>query len=421
MDNERVYVPLQGSGVSALTRETGELVWAERADTRWAPLVSDGRLFIVLPDGIRAMEAETGHTVWNSSLEHPVSASPVAHGALLLVPTEGNEILALDVADGRVAWRRPLGSPTRQPVATLESMVVAALADGRVVALDAASSEVLWDRPLPGTLSAPATARDRVFVGSTNNFFYALDADNGKEAWRWRTGGDVVGAAATDDRVYFVSLDNVLRAVNRDNGNQQWKAEIPTRPSAPPLAVGDVVLLTGVAPRLDAYVGKTGAVLGNYTAPTDIEGVPAIDPNLQPYQVAIVSLTRDGRITALRPTRMMLPDPPLVPLLELPGRELPPERLPTRKTPNSQLPRHVSGTIALGVDRLGIGSCQVSPLLLPVTADRRQVRTGALRRRLAGDDRKRKRSDPFDAGDDLLAGLQEPLFTAIRSACAGAP
>jgi outer membrane protein assembly factor BamB len=363
MDTERVYVPVQGSGVRAFSRATGELLWAESAGTRWAPLVSDGRLFIVLPDGIRAMEAATGHSLWNYSLDRPVSALPVAHGARLLVPTEAGDIIALAVADGTVSWTRPLGSPTRHPMAVQDSTVATALADGRVIALDADTGELLWERSLPGTLSAPATARDRVFVGSTNNFFYALDAGSGREVWRWRTGGDVVGAAATDDRVYFVSLDNILRAVNRDNGNQRWKADIPTRPSAPPVAVGDVVVLTGVAPRLDGFVGRTGAVLGNYTAPTDLQGVPAIDPNLQPFQVAIVSLTRDGRVTALRPTRMMLPDPPLAPLLELPGRELPPERLPRTlhvPTPDVRLPRHVSGTPSRGVGRSGAGSDRIA-------------------------------------------------------------
>jgi outer membrane protein assembly factor BamB len=330
MDAQRVYVPVQGGGVRALARSNGDLVWAEAADTRWPPLVSHGRVFIVLPNGLRAMDASTGNTLWNHPLEDAASAHPRAHGDLLIVPTEGAELLALNVADGAVAWRRPLGARTLHPAASLDSALHVTTSDGRVIAMEAATGTVTWERSLPGSLSAPATARDRVFVGSTNNFFYALDADNGRDAWRWRTGGDVLGAAAAHDRVYFVALDNLLRAVNRDNGNQQWKADIPTRPAGPPIVVGDVVMLMGVSPRLDAFVGKTGEVLGTYTAPLEsqFEGIPAIDPDLKPFQVSIVTVVRDGTVTALRPTRMMLPDPPLVPFLELPGRELPADRLP---------------------------------------------------------------------------------------------
>lgn len=339
MDAERVYVPVQGRGVRALSRKTGDVVWTEAADTRWPPVVASGRLFIVLPGGLRAMDAATGNTLWNHALGQPVSTLPLAYRDTLFVSNAAG-LMALNAVDGSVVWQRPLGSPIRHPAATLESMVVVTTAAGQVVAFETATGKVLWERSLPGELSAPATARDRVFVGSTNNFFYALDADNGKEAWRWRTGGDVVGAAAAHDRVYFVSLDNLLRAVNRDNGNQQWKADIPTRPAAPPIVVGDVVVLTGVSPRLDAFVGKTGEVVGNYTAPLEaqFEGTPAIDADLKPFQVAIVTLVRDGSVTGLRPARMMLPDPPLVPLPALPGRELPPERLPKPPQAQTQLP-----------------------------------------------------------------------------------
>jgi outer membrane protein assembly factor BamB len=338
MDTERVYVPVRARGFRALARRTGEVVWTEAADTRWPPVVTNGRLFIVLPESIRAMAAATGNPLWSYSPPQPVSTVPSAHGEMLFVPTEAGDLIALHAADGAIAWRRPLGSPTRHPVAFLEAAVVVTTTDGRVLALETATGKALWERSLPGTLSAPATARDRVFVGSTNNFFYALDADHGKEAWRWRTGGDVIGAAAAHDRVYFVSLDNLLRAVNRDNGNQQWKAEVPTRPAGPPIVVGDVVVMTGVSPRLDAFVGKTGEVLGNYTSPLEsqFEGTPAIDPDLKPFHVSIVTLVRDGSVTALRPTRMMLPDPPLVPLLALPGREVPIERLPRISPPQTQ-------------------------------------------------------------------------------------
>ena len=335
MDGERVYVPVEGSGVRALLRSSGAVAWSEAAGTRWAPVAADGRLFIVLPDGIRAMQASTGVGLWEFALDRPASAAPRVHGTLLIVPTEAGEIVALDAATGKLAWRRSLGSPSKHPPAFIDTLGIVTTDDGRVIALDVPTGEARWERSLPGTLSPPATARDRVFVGSTNNFFYALDPDDGKEVWRWRTGGDVVGAAATEDRVYFASLDNILRAVNRDNGNQQWKAEISTRPAGPPVAVGDVVVVVGVAPRLEAFVGKTGAALGSYVASTDLQGAPAIDPELKPFQVAIAALTHDGSVVGLRPTRMMLPDPPLGPLLQLPGRELPPERLPRTSPPHT--------------------------------------------------------------------------------------
>jgi outer membrane protein assembly factor BamB len=329
MDNERVYVPVEGGGLRAFARETGEPIWDAVLETTWPPVPGNTSLFVGSPGRVVALDAETGGVRWSRPLSADCSAPLLLLRDSIVAATDNGEVLALRTEDGGVIWTRQVGSRTRHTVARLVSRdaIVLVLDDNRIIALETKSGSVLWERSLPGTLSAPATARDRVFVGSTNNFFYALDSDSGEEAWRWRTGGDVVGAAAADDRVYFVSLDNILRGVNRSNGNQQWKAQIPTRPSTPPIAVGDVVVMVGVAPRLDGFVGKTGAVLGSYTAATDLVGAPAIDANLQPFRVALAVFTRDGRITALRSTRMTLPDPPLVPLLKLPGRELPPERL----------------------------------------------------------------------------------------------
>ena len=155
-----------------------------------------------------------------------------------------------------------------------------------------------------------------MLVGSTNNFLYALNAENGRIAWKWRTGGDVIGAAADADIVYLASLDNVLRAVNRNNGNQRWKTEIPTRPSVPPIGFGDIVVLAGVAPQLDSFLGKTGAVQGNYQAPSDLQGAPLIDRTLTPYRVAIVVIGRDGTVIARFSPETTPDDPRLAKVLD---------------------------------------------------------------------------------------------------------
>jgi outer membrane protein assembly factor BamB len=334
MDAERVYVPLRTRGFHALSRQTGSLIWAEAIDLAQPPLVQADLLIAPLPDSLRGLDPTTGRMQWSQPLPRPLAGPLTPAGEVVLALTDAGELLAIRPRDGTVAWRMALGAGSKfSPAFLPPSLIVVALVDGRVVALDSKTGESIWEQKLPGILSAPAAGRDRVFVGSTNNFFYALNAKTGREEWKWRTGGDVVGAAVDNDRVYFVSLDNVLRAVNRGNGNQLWKIAIPTRPSLPPIAFDDIVVLTGVAPQVDAYNGKTGAALGSLTTTAELEGNALIDEDAKPFTIAVVTLTRDGRVSALRPIALMFPDPPLTPLMKLPGREVTADRPPRPTKP----------------------------------------------------------------------------------------
>jgi outer membrane protein assembly factor BamB len=334
MDAERVYVPLRDRGFQALSRKTGSVVWTEAADLAQPPHLEGDLLIVALPGTLRGLDPRTGTPQWSQTLPRPLAAPLASAGDVVLALTDASEVIAFRPATGDVVWRKALGGTSRSSPAFLApSLIAVTLTDGRVLALDAKTGNVEWEQKLPGSLSAPAVGRDRVFVGSTNNFFYALNAKSGREEWKWRTGGDVTGVAVDKDRVYFVSLDNVLRAVNRGNGNQLWKIAIPTRPAVAPIAFDDVVVLTGVAPQVDAYNGKTGAVLGSLTASAELEGPALIDPEPKPFEVAVITLTRDGRVSGLRPTALTFPDPPLGPLLKLPGRELLPDRLPRPSRP----------------------------------------------------------------------------------------
>ncbi len=107
-----------------------------------------------------------------------------------------------------------LGAAARsRAVAGDNDAIYLTVSDGRVdLAQPASMDPARWEQQLPGMLSEPAEADGRVFVGSTDNFFYALDARNGSVRWKWRSGGDVIGAAAADDLVFITSLDNIIRA-----------------------------------------------------------------------------------------------------------------------------------------------------------------------------------------------------------------
>ena len=327
MDQDRVYIPLRQDLLVALGRETGLVEWTRAIDTADPVVVGHATLFTVSRGRIRALDVATGADLWSVAVEGTITAPLVWDSGWLIAIAEPGDVLAFRAADGLLIWRRALGAPSPHPaVPGGDNALYVTLADGRVVALELEHGETLWEQTLPGILSEPAAARDRVFVGSTDNFFYALDADTGSLTWKWRNGGDVLGAAADGDVVYLASLDNVIRAVNRGNGNQRWLKSTGTRPVLPPRAFSGIVVLPGLMPGVTAFIGDTGAVMGTH-ASGNLMGPPLLDAAVKPFQVAIVTITREGVVEALRPTGMMFREAASVPLTVVPGRTLSRERM----------------------------------------------------------------------------------------------
>ncbi|MBF8300374.1 MAG: hypothetical protein HW394_744 [Acidobacteria bacterium] len=328
MDQDRIYIPLRQDLLIALNRETGLLDWVRTIDIASPVVVANASLFAVSRGMIHALDAATGDDLWSVPVDTAITAPLLWDSGWLIAIVEPGEVLAFRATDGALMWRHAVGAPSSYPaVPGGEQALYFSLADGRVVALGLERGEPLWEQKLPGTLSEPAVARDRVFVGSTDNFFYAFDADDGSLAWKWRNGGDVIGAAADGDVVYFASLDNIIRAVNRGNGNQRWKQPTGARPILPPRASGGIVVLPGLMPAITVFVGETGEVMGTHVAAGNLVGGPLVDPVLRPFRVAVVTITREGVVEALRPVGVMFREAALVSMPALPGRALARERI----------------------------------------------------------------------------------------------
>ena len=334
MDAERVYIPIQPEEIQALSRATGAPLWRQDVESVWPPVLVDGVLYIAASDEIHALDSATGDRKWRTSFELPMIAPIASAGNLVIGVLEKGAVVAFAAEDGRMMWTRDLGAPAHFTPVSDGTRVFFALDDSRVIALSLADGSQAWEQKLEGKLYQPSVDRDRVFVGSDNNYLYALDNKHGRLAWKWRTGGDVLGIS-TDEKggAYYASLDNVLRSVNRGNGNQRWIKEVPTRPLLPPMTFTDgpeyedIVILTGVTSEIDEFGAKKGVAAGMYQPPSDILGPPLIDPVLKPYSVAMVVITRDGRAIGLRPSAMMLPEPMITPLTELPGIHLDRDRI----------------------------------------------------------------------------------------------
>jgi outer membrane protein assembly factor BamB len=321
MDEARVYIPLQGEHFIAINRETGATVWTADIESAWPPLVRDGVVHLAASDELHALDAATGEHKWRVPLGRGPMASMALVKDVLVVPVTPDEVWVFRASDGHRLWGQSLGGSVGPASLAVDATGIYLALGERLVRIMLADGRVRWDKTLSGSLRNPTLARDRIFVGSTTNDFYAFEPDNGALAWTWRFGGDVVGATATDSLVFVASLDNLVRGLNRGNGNQVWKRALTTRPAQPPGVVDGVVMVAGIA-SLATFNARTGMPIATFDAPSELQGAPLIDPAPKPFGVSLIVLTADGRAIGLRPTEMMFRERPLDAFTALPGRVL---------------------------------------------------------------------------------------------------
>jgi hypothetical protein len=327
MDSVRVYVPLQDARLIAIERDTGLLTWTRRLHSLFTPLVTGDHILVLQGAALRVLDAATGEDRGGAVFDAPLIAPLRLAGPLLLATLAPGDIVALDAMTLRELWRHSLGSPPPHPPSTHGLTAYVVSADSRLLALSLTDGRLLWEHVLPGILSEPVAIAERVYVGSTDNHLYAFDPESGALRWKMVGGGDVIGAAADAGRIFYVSLDNIVRALNQGNGNQRWREDAGTRPIAPPMAFGDLVIVPGVAPAVRVFNGRTGVAIGSIAPAQGTPfGAPLIDRTLPAFRPSLFLLTLEGTLEAHRAAPMMFRE--LAPAATaLPGRVVPREVL----------------------------------------------------------------------------------------------
>ena len=328
-DSARAYVALRNDSLTAVDLQTGEVVWAVEQRLDHPPVAGDG--VVVGASGSRFLgwRASDGYELWSTDLGSAIASPPLWDTGWLVAVTMTGEMVVLRGSDGKELWRRALGETSTVRPAISGGRLFAALADGRIVVLALGDGALLWERALPGRPQG-ILPLDALFVGSTDNLLYRLRLENGAVDWYWRTGGDIVGTPIADrEHVYFNARDNVLRALDRRNGARRWRSVLEGRPTAGPLRVDSVVVVSGVSPNVDLFDAETGLPRGRYVAPSELAALPHVIPNAHPPSPNLILVTGTGEMVALAtaagpptltfgmPFEPLLPRPPEVGLADL--------------------------------------------------------------------------------------------------------
>ncbi|QSX77724.1 outer membrane protein assembly factor BamB [Agrilutibacter solisilvae] len=212
-----------------------------RIGARQGPAVADGRVYAAaLKGGVRALDLQTGKTVWHHESDLLISGGPGVGDGLVVAGGLDGEVIALDAATGEEKWTAKIPAEiVAAPTIGLGSVFVHS-ADGRVTALDAASGERRWfwtHEPPALTLrgnDAVSLGPGFVFVGNDDGSVTALSATDGHSLWslpvaqpEGRTEldrvADVDGTPILDGTtLYATSFKKQTLAIDAPSGRPVW-------------------------------------------------------------------------------------------------------------------------------------------------------------------------------------------------------
>jgi outer membrane protein assembly factor BamB len=311
-DKERVYLPLAGGTIVALTARDGQLFWRSDMGGEFSasPIADETAIYVASEitgpsngpnrssGALRALSREGGVTQWMTPLVTPLRGALATGDGKLFAGGSDGRAYAFDKQTGGVLWSIPFPSPfSGQPVLK-SGRVYFGSEDGTLLALEEATGKVLWRFRTQGTVRGPvALDNENVYFGSGDGYVYAVTADKGRLKWRKRTGAGVEAVALVGDMLLAASLDNFAYLLN-DKGAMLWKKQLPGRISSRPLTVEEAALFTPLSSSAAVVLSLKDGKQVN-TLPTEEELTSSAAPIL--VGDAVIVTTEHGLLAFARP------------------------------------------------------------------------------------------------------------------------
>jgi outer membrane protein assembly factor BamB len=315
-DNERVYLPLAGGTIVALTARDGKLFWRSDmgGELSASPVADESAIYVASETtgspneprrsggALRALSREGGVTQWMTPLITPVRGALAIGGGKVFAGGSDGRAYAFDKHTGGVLWSIPFTSPFAGQPVLKAGRVFFGSEDGALLALEESTGRLLWRFRTKGAVRGPvAVDKENVYFGSGDGYVYAVSADRGRLKWRKRTGAGVEAVTLTGDMLLVASLDNFAYLLN-DKGAMLWKKLLPGRISSQPLTVAETALFTPLSSSAAVVLSlKDGKQVNSL--PTEEELTSSASPIL--VGDAVIVTTEHGLLAFARPTNVV--------------------------------------------------------------------------------------------------------------------
>lgn len=264
---------------------------------------SEGRLL--------ALHARTGERRWQRDLLLPLRTSPRLAGAMLLLLTADNQLLALNRTSGELLWSHRGISEITAPLhaalpAARDGVVLVTYSSGELVALDQKSGTVLWEDTVAsgsGDLRqqshvTPLMARGLSF-GAGPERIVAYETSSGRRIWERKVPARQAPWLAGNS-LFLLTPNAQVAAIRGTDGGIHWVRDLPAEADGAPIlwygpvVAGGKVWIVGNHGVLLALSPQDGAELMQLDIPDDIMTTPVVADE------TLFLFSRDATLYALK-------------------------------------------------------------------------------------------------------------------------
>ena len=315
VDGDRVYAATRGGRVRAFDARTGESIWDTETDSPLSggPGVGDGLVLLGTSDGeVLALGEKDGEITWRTRVSSEVLSSPVAQGGIAVARTIDGKLFGLSTDDGTRLWVYDRPTPvltlrgTSSP-ALAEGAAVAGFDNGQVVAIALSNGQPLWEtrvavprgrtelERMVDIDADPIIEDNTVYTVTYQGRVAALELFSGKVIWR-RDMSSHAGLGVGPKNVYVTDDSSHVWALNRSNSASMWRqAKLEARRVSPPAVFNQFVVVGD----LEGYVHWLRKDDGQFVARVriDSDGIVAA-PVVTPFAVYVYG--SGGELAALQ-------------------------------------------------------------------------------------------------------------------------
>jgi len=205
----------------------------------------DGTVFAAARSGrVRAIDAATGRTRWQTDTKLELSAGPGVGAGLVVVGTNGGQLVALDAASGQTRWTTQMSGEVLAAPLVAGDRVIVRTVDGRLRALAVGDGQEGWTvedqvprLSLRGT-APPVLAGDAVVSGFDSGRVLAVSLASGETLWQAQVStprgrselerlADVDAAVrVSGGDVYAVGYQGRIAMMALDSGQIWWARDV---------------------------------------------------------------------------------------------------------------------------------------------------------------------------------------------------